>query len=212
MENLPVPHTPPAHGPRTARERIVSTHVLDTGLGKPAAGVRVELARQREVVASGETDADGRIAELARDLVPGRYELDVLAALAVLHAYRARDRARRRPPPRSAPRLALRVRELPRKLTVDELSDLFEGRTRLVELLAEIDDPLEQANGVIDSLSEEDKVEALAAHPAIGQRTGLSTRSAAEQGEDVDPCRARRSRHTEQPPTRGSSGSASSCS
>jgi 2-oxo-4-hydroxy-4-carboxy--5-ureidoimidazoline (OHCU) decarboxylase len=80
------------------------------------------------------------------------------------------------------------VRELPRKLTIDELGDLFEGRTRLVELLAEIDDPLEQAHGVIDTLSEEDKVEALAAHPAIGQRTGLSTRSAAEQGEDVDPC------------------------
>ena len=80
------------------------------------------------------------------------------------------------------------MRELPRKLTIDELGDLFEGRTRLVELLAEIDDPLEQAHGVIDTLSEEDKVEALAAHPAIGQRTGLSTRSAAEQGEDVDPC------------------------
>ena len=80
------------------------------------------------------------------------------------------------------------MRELPRKLTIDELSDLFEGRTRLVELLAEIDDPLEHANGVTDTLSEEDKVEALAAHPAIGQRTGLSTRSAAEQGEDVDPC------------------------
>ena len=80
------------------------------------------------------------------------------------------------------------MRELPRKLTVDELSDLFEGRTRLVELLADIDDPLEQANVVIDTLSEEDKIEALAAHPAIGQRTGLSTRSAAEQGEDVDPC------------------------
>jgi 2-oxo-4-hydroxy-4-carboxy--5-ureidoimidazoline (OHCU) decarboxylase len=80
------------------------------------------------------------------------------------------------------------VRELPRKLTVDELSDLFEGRTRLVELLADIDDPLEQANVVIDTLSEEDKIEALSAHPAIGQRTGLSTRSAAEQGEDVDPC------------------------
>ena len=80
------------------------------------------------------------------------------------------------------------MRELPRKLTVDELSDLFEGRTRLVELLADIDDPLEQANVVIDTLSEEDKIEALSAHPAIGQRTGLSTRSAAEQGEDVDPC------------------------
>ena len=80
------------------------------------------------------------------------------------------------------------MRELPRKLTVDELSDLFEGRTRLVELLAQIDDPLEQADGVIDALSEEDKIEALSAHPAIGQRSGLSARSVAEQGEDVDPC------------------------
>ncbi len=31
-------------------------------------------------------------------------------------------------------------------------------------------------------------MEALAAHPAIGQKTGLSTRSAAEQGTDDDPC------------------------
>jgi 5-hydroxyisourate hydrolase len=53
----------------------VSTHVLDTGRGAPASGVRVELARDRQVVASGETDGDGRIAQLARDLAPGRYEL-----------------------------------------------------------------------------------------------------------------------------------------
>jgi 5-hydroxyisourate hydrolase len=53
----------------------VSTHVLDTASGKPAAGVRVELAQQRSLVASGETDAVGRIAELAGDLAPGRYEL-----------------------------------------------------------------------------------------------------------------------------------------
>ena len=53
----------------------VSTHVLDNGAGTPAAGVRVELSQQRKVVAAGETDGDGRIAELARDLEPGRYEL-----------------------------------------------------------------------------------------------------------------------------------------
>ncbi len=53
----------------------ISTHVLDTAAGRPAPGVRVELARRREVVASGETDADGRIGELARGLEPGRYEL-----------------------------------------------------------------------------------------------------------------------------------------
>jgi 5-hydroxyisourate hydrolase len=53
----------------------VSTHVLDTGTGRPAAGVRVELCRGTEVVASGETDADGRIARLAEDLDAGAYRL-----------------------------------------------------------------------------------------------------------------------------------------
>ena len=41
---------------------------------------------------------------------------------------------------------------------------------------------------MIDAMSEEDKIEALSAHPAIGQRTGLSARSAAEQGDEDDPC------------------------
>ena len=53
----------------------VSTHVLDTGAGRPAAGVHVELARGGEVVATGETDGDGRIPELAGDLQPGSYAL-----------------------------------------------------------------------------------------------------------------------------------------
>ncbi len=80
------------------------------------------------------------------------------------------------------------MRELPRKLSVEELAELFEGRTRLVELLAETDDPLERADDVLGELREEDKVEALGAHPAIGQRGPLSARSAAEQGGDGDPC------------------------
>jgi 2-oxo-4-hydroxy-4-carboxy--5-ureidoimidazoline (OHCU) decarboxylase len=80
------------------------------------------------------------------------------------------------------------MRELPRQLTVDELAELFEGRTRLVELLAETEDPLGRADDVLAGLEEADKLEALAAHPAIGQRTGLSARSAAEQGTNVDPC------------------------
>ena len=53
----------------------VSTHVLDTGSGRPASGVRVELVRESDVMQSGETDADGRIAELAAGLEPGRYAL-----------------------------------------------------------------------------------------------------------------------------------------
>ena len=53
----------------------VSTHVLDTATGKPAAGVKVELCREREVLASAETGPDGRIGELATGLDPGPYEL-----------------------------------------------------------------------------------------------------------------------------------------
>ena len=53
----------------------LSTHVLDTAAGRPASGVRVELVREREVVANGETNSDGRIPELAAGLEPGRYAL-----------------------------------------------------------------------------------------------------------------------------------------
>ena len=79
------------------------------------------------------------------------------------------------------------MRDLPRKLTAEELAELFEGRTRLVARLAEIEDPLGRAEDVLVALSHKDKIEALSAHPAIGQRAGLSARSAAEQGDDADP-------------------------
>jgi 2-oxo-4-hydroxy-4-carboxy--5-ureidoimidazoline (OHCU) decarboxylase len=78
------------------------------------------------------------------------------------------------------------VHDVPRKLTTDELADLFEGRTRLVEELAQRDDPLGEARDVITHLSESDKLEALNAHPPIGAKK-LSARSAAEQGDDNDP-------------------------
>jgi 2-oxo-4-hydroxy-4-carboxy--5-ureidoimidazoline (OHCU) decarboxylase len=79
------------------------------------------------------------------------------------------------------------VRDLPRQLNIDELAELFEGRTALVERLAELEDPLgPQAEATAGSLTEEEKLAALNAHPAIGARR-LSARSAAEQGDDADP-------------------------
>jgi len=53
---------------------VISTHVLDTANGRPAAGVRVELFRGDERIASAETDADGRIRELA-DVAADTYRL-----------------------------------------------------------------------------------------------------------------------------------------
>jgi 5-hydroxyisourate hydrolase len=53
---------------------MLSTHVLDTANGRPAAGVRVELFLGDDLVASAETDADGRIRELA-DVAAGTYRL-----------------------------------------------------------------------------------------------------------------------------------------
>jgi 2-oxo-4-hydroxy-4-carboxy--5-ureidoimidazoline (OHCU) decarboxylase len=78
------------------------------------------------------------------------------------------------------------VRDLPRQLSESELAELFEGHTRLVEALAKRRDPLGSADEVIGELSEEEKLEALDAHPAIGAK-GLSARSAAEQGMEADP-------------------------
>ncbi|MGH3065093.1 MAG: 2-oxo-4-hydroxy-4-carboxy-5-ureidoimidazoline decarboxylase [Gaiellaceae bacterium] len=78
------------------------------------------------------------------------------------------------------------MRELPRKLTSNELAELFEGHTRLVERLAEVDDPLDRADDVLTSSTEDVKIEALAAHPAIGAKK-VSARSALEQGSDTDP-------------------------
>jgi 2-oxo-4-hydroxy-4-carboxy--5-ureidoimidazoline (OHCU) decarboxylase len=78
------------------------------------------------------------------------------------------------------------VRDLPRQLTVAELADLFQARSRFVEALAGQDDPLGRARAVLAALPEADRVEALAHHPRIGA-PNLGGRSAAEQGADADP-------------------------
>jgi 2-oxo-4-hydroxy-4-carboxy--5-ureidoimidazoline (OHCU) decarboxylase len=78
------------------------------------------------------------------------------------------------------------VHDVPRKLSVEQLAELFEGRTRFVERLAELEDPLRAARTLAHELSDEEKREVLDAHPAIGARS-LSSRSAREQGADDDP-------------------------
>jgi 5-hydroxyisourate hydrolase len=53
----------------------VSTHVLDTERGLPAAGIRVELLSvDGNLVGDGVTDGDGRIRELAES-APGTYRI-----------------------------------------------------------------------------------------------------------------------------------------
>lgn len=53
----------------------ISTHVLDTGTGRPASGIAVTLYKDDRVVARGTTDGDGRIRELAQGLPPGSYRI-----------------------------------------------------------------------------------------------------------------------------------------
>jgi 2-oxo-4-hydroxy-4-carboxy--5-ureidoimidazoline (OHCU) decarboxylase len=89
------------------------------------------------------------------------------------------------------------VRDLPGKLSVEELAELFEGRTRFVELLAELDDPLGRARGIAATLPEPEQLELLSCHPAIGA-SGLSARSAAEQGSEEAPELAELNRSYEQ--------------
>ena len=69
----------------------ISTHVLDTETGQPAAGVPVRVGRVLEdgaiiPVGEGTTDTDGRILSLIDgDLVPGVYRITF-----EVHQYRAR--------------------------------------------------------------------------------------------------------------------------
>lgn len=78
------------------------------------------------------------------------------------------------------------MRELPRQLTAEQLAELFEGRTRFVELLAPLEDPLGRAREVALELSASEQKELLDAHPPIGGKRA-SARSTREQGTDDDP-------------------------
>ena len=56
----------------------VTTHVLDTAAGRPAAGIPVRLlSAGGELLASGETNVDGRASDLGPDAPPlGDYRLE----------------------------------------------------------------------------------------------------------------------------------------
>ncbi|WP_156467273.1 MULTISPECIES: hydroxyisourate hydrolase [unclassified Phenylobacterium] len=57
----------------------LTTHVLDTMHGRPAAGVTLRLSRAEQVLASAVTNADGRVDQPLLDgdaLTPGAYRLE----------------------------------------------------------------------------------------------------------------------------------------
>lgn len=59
----------------------LSTHVLDTMHGRPAAGVAVTLGGRHGEIARGTTNEDGRCPDLLHDaLPPGRYRLTFAVA------------------------------------------------------------------------------------------------------------------------------------
>ena len=60
----------------------ISTHVLDTSIGRPASGMRVQLEHRKGdgwmVVGSGEANSDGRVTNLLTDSAagaPGEFRL-----------------------------------------------------------------------------------------------------------------------------------------
>lgn len=56
----------------------ISTHVLDTTNGRPAAGIEAQLYLADEPIGSGVTDRDGRIRNLLQEgalLKPGSYRM-----------------------------------------------------------------------------------------------------------------------------------------
>jgi OHCU decarboxylase len=55
------------------------------------------------------------------------------------------------------------------RLSETELEELFSGPSTLVSVLAETEQPLDRAEEIAAGLPDEDKIEALAAHPRIGE-------------------------------------------
>lgn len=49
----------------------VSTHILDTELGEPGAGIKVGLFHGKDLISLQETDQDGRIQDLSGGALPG---------------------------------------------------------------------------------------------------------------------------------------------
>ena len=114
----------------------ITTHVLDTARGRPAAGIPIELARlagdEREVLRRTTTNADGRTDEpllSGEELTRGVYELgfDVGEYFAgqpeagsadppFLDRVPIRHRRPAGPLPRTATGLPLVLRHLPREL------------------------------------------------------------------------------------------------
>jgi hydroxyisourate hydrolase len=56
---------------------MISTHILDTELGEPGAGIKVGLYHGKELISLQETNEDGRIPDLSegQSLGPGEYRL-----------------------------------------------------------------------------------------------------------------------------------------
>lgn len=71
----------------------LSTHVLDTARGRPAAGVALRLSQDGATLFEGATNDDGRCPGLP-DVVPGRYRLE----FAVASYFRALGTALPEPP------------------------------------------------------------------------------------------------------------------
>ena len=63
---------------------MISTHILDTHLGKPAANVVVQLLDENgSILATAQTNADGRISHEAfglKEIKAGHYSLDFAVA------------------------------------------------------------------------------------------------------------------------------------
>src|ERR1700728_354383 len=53
----------------------ISTHILDTSTGRPAAGVAVSLFQEDRQIGSGISNADGRCPDLLSEVSAGTYRI-----------------------------------------------------------------------------------------------------------------------------------------
>jgi 2-oxo-4-hydroxy-4-carboxy--5-ureidoimidazoline (OHCU) decarboxylase len=81
----------------------------------------------------------------------------------------------------------VRMRELPRQLSVEELAEALRRAHAAGRLLAEREQPARGRARRSAELSEADKLDALDAHPEIGRSAGLRSARPPSRGDDAEP-------------------------
>ena len=165
----------------------LSTHVLDTGAGRPAAGVSRRAAGRWTARRERHRDGRGRSRARARGRArPARTGSSSTRRhrSSAASSFRSSSRTATTTYPSSSRRSGARATAAAERRRA---GGAVRGSHALRRAACRRARPARARRTLVHELTADEKREVLDAHPAIGQRAGLSARSAAEQGADAEP-------------------------